>query len=650
MERNAMQEGQMTLFPGLFEPGSIGKLRLKNRIVMPPMYTGLCGEDGRVSDRLTDYYAERARGGCGLVIVEASYTRPEGYAGHISINDDSLIPGLKGLARAIQDGGARAAIQVNAHRGRGDEGDPASASEGVHPKSGARARAFSTEDIADLKRQYAEGARRAMKAGFDCVMIHGAHGYIISEFLSPLTNRRTDDYGGDLRRRARLAVEITEEVRRSTAADYPIIFRLMADDRIPGGFGVEDAAAVARLLEDAGANAIDAASGAAETYGWVVPYIYAPPACNSDLSQAIRRAVSIPVSVPGRITTPHIAEQVLAEGKADFVCMGRALIADPDLPAKAAAGRESEIRQCIACGRCMKAILGRNGWGTLECAVNPAVGRERWFREAMKPAATARRVLVIGGGPAGMEAAVVAAQRGHDVTLWERTDRLGGQLNLAAACPGKGETRSFIDYLSNQLRGLPVKVELSKEATPASVARFTPDVAVLAVGARPLIPGIKGRQPGQVVLFPDILSGLVSAGKKVVVVGGGLVGCETAEFLAEQGRQVAIVELLDRLAAELFYTYSDWVASVLRDRGVEAFVGVQEEEFTEGGLAIVDREGHRQLLEADTVVIAAGMLADHSLAQDLERIVTEIHEVGDCAEARQLLEAVHEGSTAALEI
>lgn len=640
-----MVKGQFTK---LFEPGRIGKLELKNRIIFPPMVTRYT-KDGRLSEQILNYYAERARGGCGLIVIEASYPRSGGYPERIYLDNDEAIPDLRRLVEVIHNGEAKAAIQLNPHRGRVDEVDPASASENIQPKTGIRARAMSVDDIKQLVNEFGEGARRAKEAGFDCIMIHGGSGYLVSDFLSPRLNRRVDDYGGDIKKRARLALELVAVIKEKMGADYPIIYRLTADERIEGGFGLKDAIVVSKLLEEAGVDAIDIVSGVTETFNWMGPYMYIPRGYNASLSEAIKNKIKIPVSVGGRINDPYIAEGILRDGKADFVALGRALIADPHFPRKAIMGQVDDICMCPACGRCYEDLF-KLPMGPLMCTVNLAVGREKEFELGLRPAIRGKRVLVVGGGPGGMEAAVIAAQRKHNVTLWEKDNRLGGQLNIAVIPPGKDELNSIAKYLKHHLNELKVEVELGKEATAEKVLEFSPDVVIVAVGSKPLIPEIKGVDRRRVVFFRDVLSGKVDVGKSVIVVGGGFMGCETADFLAEKDKKVTIVEVLAELATEIFYPYAELLVEKLKKNGVEIFTSVKEEEITEKGMEIVDRDGNRVLLEADDIVMASGSVADRVLFESLKGEVSEVYEVGDCREPRRIQEAIYEGAEVGLKI
>lgn len=638
----------MVGFAKLFQAGRIGKLDLKNRIIFPPMVTRYVSEDGRVSQKMLGYYGERSRGGCALIFVEASYPRSGGYRGRVYLDNDEVIPGLRELVNVIHNGGAKAGIEINPHRGRADEVDPASASEAVHPKTGVKARALGSADIRILIDEFGEGARRAKEAGFDVIMIHGASGYLVSEFLSPRTNKRADEYGGDVKRRARLALELVAAVRKKTDFDYPLIFRMTADEKLEGGFGVMDAIIVSKLLEEAGVDAIDIVSGVAETFCWVIPYMYMPHGCNADLSQAIKKAVKIPISVAGNITDPCLAEEILNEEKADFVGFGRALIADPQFPNKARDGKSAEIRKCLRCCRCIESLFLPPPGGPMVCTVNPAVGKEREFESRLKPVSKRKKVLVIGGGPGGMEAAIMAGLRGHNVTLWEKNARLGGQFDIAAAPPEKDELNGFAEYLKLQLDKLKVTVELNKEATADSVLEFSPDVVIVAIGSKPIIPNIEGIGKKRVVTNRDVLSGKVDVGKRVIIIGGGFVGCETAEFLNQIGKEVIIVEILPELASELYYPYANLIIQRLKERGIKAFTGVKNEEITDKGVKIIDEEGRRVFLEADDIVICAGSVADKTLFESLISERLELFEVGDCSKARRIQEAIYDGAEAGL--
>ncbi len=646
---NEANKENMMPFVKLFEMGKIGNLQLKNRIIYPPMVTRYVNADGSISQQLIDYYAERARGGCGLIIIEAAYPRSGGYPGRIYLNEDRIISGLRRLAEAIHAAGAKAAMQINPHRGQADEVDPASATEVIHRKTGIKARALSVNDIRNLEEAVGEGARRVKEAGFDCVMLHGGHGYLVAEFLSPRINKRNDEYGGDVKNRARFALELVAAVKRKTGADFPLMFRLAADERVAGGFGISEAVTVCKLLEEAGVDSIDIVSGSADTYVWTFPYMYMPRGCNTPLSQAIKKVMKIPVSVAGRINDPDIAEEILREQKADFVDMGRALIADPQFPNKVREGRVKEICRCIACGRCAESIL-KSPVGPMICSVNPAVGKEKEFESGLKSAARKKKVLVIGGGPGGMEAAAIASQRGHQVTLWEKDNKLGGQLNLATAPPGKDEVKGLLEYLTYRLNQLRIPVQLRKEVTPAAVSEFSPDAVIVAAGSKPLIPKIKGMEQRKVISFREVLSGMAKIGKSVVVIGGGFVGCETADFLAQKGKKVTIVEILPVLAGELYYPYADLLISELRQRGVETFTSVKKEEITPKGMEIVDQSGKRIFLEADDIVIAAGSVADKTLFESLKGKVPELYAVGDCVQARRIFEAVSDGASVAMKI
>jgi 2,4-dienoyl-CoA reductase-like NADH-dependent reductase (Old Yellow Enzyme family)/thioredoxin reductase len=638
----------MTEFPKLFEAGRIGKMDLKNRIIMPPMATHMATNEGDITDRLIDYYAKRARGGVGLVVIESSFPNTIGHPKRIALDHDQRIPSLQRLVGAIHKGGAKVVMELNTHMGRQDR-NPLSPSDVPHPITGVKARPATIEDIKKLKEEYGNAARRVKEAGFDGMMIHGGTGYLIAEFLSPLVNKRTDQYGGSIEGRARFALELVEITREKVGDDFPLIFRLMSNERTVGGLDTDDAITISKMFQENGVDAIDVITGSAVSHEWTAPPMYMPAGCNTDVSESIRKEVKIPICVAGKINDPYLAEQILREGKADFVDIGRGLLADPDFVTKTIEGRVGEIRKCIGCVRCGEQIV--TSLDPVRCTVNPAVGKEKEFDKKM--AGKRKKVLVVGGGPAGMEAAIIADQRGHDVTLWEKKDRLGGNLSLAVIPSGKDDMEKFLDYLNKQVRESKVKVNLGKEATIESVKEFAPEAVVVAIGSYPFIIDIPGIHGENVQGFSEILSGRAEVGgKKIVVWGAGFVGCEVAYFLAEKVNKVTLIFPETDPAPDVAYPdLRKLLLKKLEENQVKIETGVgQFREITSKGIAIIDKEEKEVIIEADKIVLATGARPQRTFAQSLRREVPELYEVGDCVEVRRLLEAVYEGAKAALKI
>ena len=521
----------MSEFVKLFEPGKMGKIEVKNRIIFAPCGTHYSSLDGFVTDRLLAYYGERAKGGAGLLVVEGCRWRLRASAGGwIMATSDKYIPGLKKLADTIHEAGAKAVIQMAAHRGSTDEEDPASPSGIPHPFAGwstvisSHSRAVPAADLEELVNEIGEGARRVMEAGFDGVMIHGANGYLACELLSRRFNKRTDAYGGDLKGRAKYILDTIRVIREKTAPDFPIIPRLMGSDRVskPGdseGWGITDTIELCKIIEATGVTAIDITSGSQETPEWTSPPYFMPAGCNTDITSAIKRVgVKTPIWITGKIIDPALAEEILRDGKADYICLGRGLMADPHWPNKAKEGRVEDIRQCICDDRCLEDVM--IDFVPISCTVNPMIGKEMEFASKLPRLTKKKKVLVIGGGPGGMQAAIIAAQKGHNVTLYEKGGQLGGQLLLAIAPPDKDNLKTLLNYFKVQLTKTGVKVELNKEATPEAVKKFAPDSVIVAVGSIPFIPEIPGVKGNNVLTYREVLSEQKKVGKKVVVLGG----------------------------------------------------------------------------------------------------------------------------------
>ena len=468
----------------LFSPFKIGPVEMRNRIVMPSMITFLASEVGAVTQRMIDYYAERARGGVGLINIESVYVLEEDRDfGRLGIENPRLQVGLSELAESIQEQGARSFLQLN-HRG---------SALSIHKGKGPDE--LTLEEMEGIIEAFSLAALRAQKAGFDGVEIHGANIYLIAQFLSPLTNHRRDEYGGGLEGRMKFLKDVFQRVRQKVGDEYPVSLRMAGHEYTDGGLQLTDTQFIARRMEEAGASALHVSAGSP-----VVPYWHVPPmaiarGCHVKLAAEIRKVVKIPVIAVGRINDPVLANEVVAEGKADLVAMGRALIADPYLPLKAKEGRLEDIRKCVACNYCRKRIGQLNR--TLRCAVNAEAGRERDSR--IVPSSRNRRVMVIGGGPAGMEAARVLALRGHRVVLYEKGAKLGGQVNLAVIPPHKEELGNILDYLPSQLKKLNVEVHLGREATAETVTKERPDAIIVATGALSLFPEIPGLERGKTV-------------------------------------------------------------------------------------------------------------------------------------------------------
>ncbi len=643
----------------LFEPVKIGKLQLKNRIVMPALNSKLGTEFGAVSDRLIDFYLERARGGVGLIIIENTCIDwPVGKAGTNPIRADEwkFVQGLHELAEAVHPYGAKIATQLQ-HTGR--QGSSMTSAEGQQlvapsaipclPTGAEMPRELTIEEIEGLIGKFVFGAAITRTAGFDAVEIQGAHGYLITQFMSPYTNKRTDEYGGDFEGRMRFALRVVEGVRGAVGPDFPIIFRLSGDEYIEGGLTLEDNKLIAQRLESAGVDALSVSAGIYESppwYGRIFPTMGMPEGCNVPLAAEIKKVINIPVIVAGKLGNPLLAEEVLKDGKADLIAVGRPLLADPELPRKAAEGRLDDIRPCLYCNEGCAGSMA-NMW-RIGCQVNPALGKERDYE--IKPATKVKRVVVVGGGPAGMEAARVAALRGHDVTLYEKERSLGGQLAPASAPRFKKPLKHLAEYLKNQTGKAGVKIELGREATPERIKELKPDVAILATGATHLVPDIPGVKGGNVATACEILLGEREAGDRVAVVGGGEVGAEVAWFLAEQGKKVTIVEMTYGVANDMNLFSRFYLLDKLAELGIEVLTNMTAEEITDKGVAAVDISGDRRVVEADTVVLATGFKSNSELEEKLRGEIPEVYTIGDCVELGKIWGAIHGGARAARQI
>ena len=649
----------MPQFAKLFEPGKMGKVELKNRIIMAPCGTHYSSHYGFVTEQQLAYYGERAKGGAGLIVTEGASTRkpPRGKPGRILVNEDKFLPGMKKLADIIHAGGAKAVMQMSSHQGSMDEVDPASPSGIPHPFTGwstsipKQARIITVADLEELVAEYGEAARRIMEAGFDGVMIHGANGYLACELLSTVFNKRTDAYGGDLKGRAKYLLDTVREVKKKTSSDFPVILRLMGSDRLSkiggtDGWGIEDSVELCKIVEENGATAVNITSGSLVTPEWTGPPYYIPSGCNIDITAAIKRSgVKIPVWITGKIDEPSLAEEILRDGKADFICMGRALICDPYWPAKVKEGRVEDICPCIWDKRCIEDVVV--DFQPMSCTVNPIVGKEREFQAKLPRVTRQKKVLVLGGGPGGMQAAIIAGQKGHDVTLWEKSNALGGQLILAAIPPDKQDLGNLLTYLKVQLVKSGVKVVLNKEATTKAVDEFAPDSVIVAVGSSPFIPDIPGINGENVLNCREVLSGEKKVGKKVVVIGAGHVGCETCFFLAEKGANVTLTFPEPALEVK-YWMFKKYFLDKLKEYNIKVFPQVQYRKITRNGVELTTREGEEILLEADSIVLAAGSTPNKALGESLKGKYLDFAEIGDCVQPRRIREAVEEGMWAAV--
>lgn len=697
----------------LMSAGRIGSLNIRNRILMTPMGTNLAQADGHCGDQIQAYYEARARGGAGGVIVGvAAISWPNGACNpnQVAVSSDEFLPGLSELARRVKQHGCRAFIQLQ-HAGKVAVCDIAAGRPMLVPsipphtpddmmgaltteemgafvksytKEGAKVeyRVASHEDIRWLIGQFADAAGRAKRAGFDGVELHAGHGYILSEFLSPHANSREDEYGGVLENRARLLVEVIEAVKARVGADFPVWCRLDSKEyRVPGGIVYEDAVETARVAERAGADAIhvsaygNPASGIAFTEA---PLVHEPGGY-LDFARGIKEVLSIPVIAVGRIE-PEVAESVLRAGQADFIAMGRKLLADPELPNKLKDNRAGDIRPCIYCYTCVSQIFINR---QVMCAINPQTGYET--EVILSPAQSPRHVLVAGGGPAGMEAARVAALRGHRVTLCEAGTRLGGTVFFSAVAYPPNER--LIQYLERRLRILPVEINLETPVTPRLVDELKPDAVIVATGARRDAPPISGADAAHVYSGdelralmtgdnPDVAQrklGLVQrlvmwagavlgitrhtasirrfshlwmpVGRRVAIIGGGLVGVELAEFLARRGRQVNVIESGEKFGVELALVRRWRVLHELKELGVVMINKAQVTRILEGTLQL-SIEGEDVDIEADTVILASGARGDSSLAEQLRPRCADLFIAGDCGDVAYIEGAMHSGNLA----
>lgn len=635
-------------FEHLFLPGKIGSMEVKNRLLVPPMLTQYAAEDGSLTERFIRYYEEKAKGGWGLIICEDTSVDEfgAGFKNVPGLWKDQFIPWHKVLTNRVHQYDAKIAVQLY-HAGRESNSSikgrrPVAPSAIQDPTEPETPLELTTSEVRDLVEKFAQGMRRAQEAGYDAVELHGAHGYLINQFVSPFSNKRTDAYGGNLHNRLRFPIEILARAKELLGNEYPIIYRISADEMVGGGLTIEDTKVIAQLLEDAGVAAIHVSAGIYKSGAIVSAPSAVRTAPFSDYAQQIRRMVNIPVFAVNKIHYPELAESLLKEGKADFIALGRASIADPELPNKAHQGLLEEILPCIGCWQgCQGKIAIQE---PVACLVNPRTGKEDTY--TITKAAVSKKIMVIGGGPAGMEAAIVAAKRGHRVTLYDKATRLGGQWLLAAIPPGKEMLNAFTVWQKGELVRSNVNVVLNTLVTEELVHSVNPDAIIYAAGASPIIPHIPGVDKPHVHTASEILAGKVDLHGNTVVIGGGLVGAETAEHIAVHCGDTTIVEMRPEIAMDLVSAPKFFLMESLRKNGVKKLINTKVLEITDTGV-IVEGQGAQRLLPASLVILAIGSRPNSTLAKKLEG-KCPMTVVGDAFAVGKALDGINAAYKAAL--
>ena len=631
----------------LFTPFKIGKMEVKNRIVMSPMGLNAAHPDGRIDDDEIHYFEERARGGAGLIIMGCQFLTEELAQGSLEgyLDKTHVIPQLTNLCEAVQKYGTKISAQLSCGTGKNAfstmlKDVPVSASpipSMFNPD--LLCRALTVEEIQEIMKQFHFSAKLLKNAGFDAIEVHAHAGYLVDQFMSAVWNKRTDEYGGTPEKRMRFAVEIVQSIRDAVGPDFPILFRIACKHHFEGGRTIEETIPMLKMLEDAGVDALDIDSGSYENIEYIFPPAYLGDACMEDVCEPARKAVGIPILNSGN-HTPETAVRLIESGNADFVMFGRPLIADPEIPKKLLKGKRKEVRPCIRCNEdCIGRIITR--LTKISCSVNPVAGFEGRIKD--KKDEESKKVVVIGGGPGGMEAARSAAIAGHKVILFEKDNSLGGQLKSAATPDFKSQLRELVEWYKHQLVIHNVDVHLNTEVTEDSPELAEADAIIVATGAIPLMPGIKGIENAVDIISahtnPDRLKG-----ERIVYCGGGLSACDSALEIAMKGKKAAIVEMLDDIAVDDHFINKAALVPMLKRYGVEIYTGHKVIEITSNGVKALTTDGKEVFIESDTIVAALGMKPNNTIA---EKIASKYHlkarVIGDCIQVGKVGNAIREG-------
>ena len=631
----------------LFEPGKIGSLELKNRIVMPAMGCSLAESSGEAGARMIKYYADRARGGAGLIITEITRVDDEtgvGTPNQLSVTNTHVVGQLHRLVEAVHAYGTKLFVQLH-HPGNQTPSrliggkQPVSASDVTCQVIGEQPRALETEEVEAMVKKFVTGAVIAQKAGVDGVEIHAAHGYLVSQFLSPLTNKRTDKYGGSFEGRLRFITEIIMGIRAFCGPKFPISVRMNGNDYLPGGLEDEDGIRIAQYLEKLGVDCINVSCGMYDSGSTIIEPSYYAEGWKKHLGANIRKAISIPVIAVDAIKHPAVAEQMLEEGNCDFVGIARGFLADAEWGLKAKCGNEKVLRKCLGCMECFRIL---NDGLPLGCTVNPVLGREfEWGDEKLVKNGEGKTVAVVGGGPAGMEAALTLAKRGFKVALFEKSDKLGGTANLAALPPNKGLLAELVDTMAAQIEEAGVEVFLNTPGTLEVINATGAEAVFLATGGKPVCPNLPGIE--RAVTAEDVLAGKAEVkGENVVVVGGGVTGLETAETLAKD-HKVTVVEMLDKVGGNLYPSIVLHLAQEIMKAGGMIAKGKALVEVLEDKVCVKDAKTEElAAIPADTVVLAMGVRPERPEFEELSKAFGDnLILVGDADRTGQIYDALH---------
>ena len=612
---------------------------------MPALASFLIEDDGSISNDTVEHYRRRAGGGPAMIIMEAHAVSPEGVvsAHQARIYDDRFIEGLSKIAAVMKSEGAVPAIQIH-HGGRQTsikviKRKPLAPSPIPCPAIRGDVEPLTIHGIHEIVQKFGDAAERAKQAGFELIEIHGAHGYLINQFLSKVSNIREDEYGGDTVGRSRFALEIIEEIRRRIGPEFPLSFKISAQEFVPEGLTVTESIEILKLLAKAGVDVVQVSAGNDITPEWICQPMFMKKACLAESAAQVKKALNIPVMAVGRINDPIIANEVLSKGQADLVCIGRGLLADPDMPNKAREGRLDEIRICIACNTCMESIFRK---GRIECLVNPMLGREK--KMAFVPTQKPKKIMVVGGGPGGLNVAWVAAKRGHEVHVFEKRSSLGGQL-LPGSIPGhKKELRSLIRFQKKQIEKFGVRCHLNHEVKTKDIQALNPEVVILATGSLPAIPPVDGIDSAIVLTFEHVLNEAPPPFKQAVIIGGGATGLELALHLTGYGCRVTVVEMLSIIGEGLEAMTKKVLLGKLKENGVKILTETKLMRIESTGVVVSRGNGNKMLIEAERVILATGTRPCNHLYQKAKSLGYEIHQIGDCLEVRNAKAAIYEGA------